>query len=650
MQNTKRRAVRGAAVGAMLLLFACTGTTTGTIPPGTLTALNITGEVTTAAGTTAQLVATAKHEDGTTEVVTGTATWTSSDATVAKVDGGLVTALTTGTATITAAYSGVSGTHAVAVTAPALSRIEVTPATPTVAKGLSVQLVATGVYANDTKADLSATATWSAGDAAIATVSSAGLVLGVGTGSATVLATVGEVVGQVSVAVSAPTVARIEVVAAEPSAPVGATLQVSAIAVLSDATTQTAQADVTYTSSDPTVATVSNDPGTKGQVTIVGAGNVTITATLGGQTASVGIEATAAVTTSLDVTADETTLAKGTTTHVHVHARLSDGTSRDAAADVTWSSSDDAVATLSGGLLAATGEGTATLTATLGATTGTLGVTVTAAALVSLKIDQAPLSLAKGTSGALTVAGTYTDTLSHELTDEAVWSSSNEGVATVANAAGTSGNVSAKGEGDAVITAAFGGQVTTVAVHVSPAVVTSLSLAASLQSIVAGRTAQLTATAHLSDGSTEDVTGTATWESADDTVATVSGDAGSAGLVRGLKQGSVVLTGHAAGASATVTLQVTAAVLESLSVTANQASIAVGGTLTVTATGHYSDGSTPDLSAQVAWSSSDVTIATVSNDAATLGVVTGNAEGSADITAALGDASAKVTIGVVPAV
>src|SRR6266481_1871907 len=59
--------------------------------------------------------------------------------------------------------------------------------------------------------------------------------------------------------------------------------------------------------------------------------------------------------------------------------------------------------------------------------------------------------------------------------------------------------------------------------------------------------------------------------------------------------------------------------LSGLSVTPNAASIAATSTVTLHATGSYSDGTTKDLSSSATWTSSDSKIATVS----TAGVVTG---------------------------
>ena len=70
----------------------------------------------------------------------------------------------------------------------------------------------------------------------------------------------------------------------------------------------------------------------------------------------------------------------------------------------------------------------------------------------------------------------------------------------------------------------------------SPSTVTSVTVSGSAPTV--GSTAQLTATATLSDGTRQDVTSGATWESSDPTEAIVS----STGLVTAFAAGTVNIT------------------------------------------------------------------------------------------------------------
>lgn len=81
----------------------------------TVSSVAVTGTV-PAVGSTAQFAATATMLNGTTQDVSSTATWTSSNTAIATVSSsGLVTAVADGTATITATYSGIVGNDAITV-------------------------------------------------------------------------------------------------------------------------------------------------------------------------------------------------------------------------------------------------------------------------------------------------------------------------------------------------------------------------------------------------------------------------------------------------------------------------------------------------------------------------------------------------------
>ena len=86
--------------------------------------------------------------------------------------------------------------------------------------------------------------------------------------------------------------------------------------------------------------------------------------------------------------------------------------------------------------------------------------------------------------------------------------------------------------------------------------------------------------------------------------------------------------------------------LTSITVGAAFATVAVGSTDQMTATGNYSDGTDKDLTALAAWSSSPAAVATVTNG----GLVTGVAAGSATITATYTGVAGSMAVTVKPAI
>ena len=171
-----------------------------------------------------------------------------------------------------------------------------------------------------------------------------------------------------------------------------------------------------------------------------------------------------------------------------------------------------------------------------------------------------------------------------------------------------------------------GGAATLVSIAVSPA----------NPSIAAGNSQPFTATGNYSDGTTKDVTSTATWSSATPTVATIT----SGGVATGVATGKSSISATMTGITGSTTLTVSAAALASIAVSPQGADVALGSTLPFTATGVYTDGSTQDLTSSVQWSSSTTAVATISNT----GLTTSLAVGSTSITAASGSTSASATL------
>lgn len=127
----------------------------------------------------------------------------------------------------------------------------------------------------------------------------------------------------------------------------------------------------------------------------------------------------------------------------------------------------------------------------------------------------------------------------------------------------------------------------------------------------------------------------ATWTSSAPAVASIS----ASGTVTAVAEGSSTIKAEYQGKTDTLTVTVSgpaAASIASISVTPSSPSIATGATQQFTATGTYSDSTTGNITAEVTWTSSATTVASVSNDEASRGLASGLSAGTANITATLG--------------
>ena len=220
----------------------------------------------------------------------------------------------------------------------------------------------------------------------------------------------------------------------------GGTATLTATITPSNATDQ----NVTWSSDNESVATVDQN----GRVTAVAQGGATITAAVDGKSAKCSVTVNAAAPVPVtSVSLDKTSLGltEGDTETLTATVEPSDATNKN----VTWSTSDASIATVTDGVVTAVAPGTATITVTTedGNKTATCAVTVTAATVpvTGVTLNKTSTSLYVGDTETLTPTITPDNATNKNVT----WSSDDTSVATV----DASGLVTAVARGTAVITA-----------------------------------------------------------------------------------------------------------------------------------------------------------------------------------------------------
>jgi hypothetical protein len=230
-------------------------------------------------GMTQQFTATGNYSDKTTQDITASVKWNSSNTKVVAINSsGLATAGDTyGSASVTASFGGKRGSVKLIVTSHALASITIKPADKTIDKGATLQFTATGNYSDKTTKDLTATAKWSSSDTTVAEIDPAGLVkAGTKLGTATVTASVKNKVGSTVLTVS-PMLISIVVTPADASIRQRTTLQFKAKGTFSDGSTRDLTSAATWTSEVPSVAGINAE----GLATGFGVGPTTVSATYG---------------------------------------------------------------------------------------------------------------------------------------------------------------------------------------------------------------------------------------------------------------------------------------------------------------------------------------------------------------------------------
>ena len=604
-------------------------------------------------GETQQFTASAYDSDN--GIISGkTFNWSSSNTLVATISAsGLARGVSAGSTTITASVDGKSGTATLTVTEPPppppiVDRVTVSPSSPSIEKGETQQFTASA-YDSDNGIISGKTFNWSSSNTLVATISASGLARGVSAGSTTITASVDGKSGTATLTVTEPPppppiVDRVTVSPSSPSIEKGETQQFTASAYDSDNGIISGKT-FNWSSSNTLVATISASGLARG----VSAGSTTITASVDGKSGTATLTVTEPpppppIVDRVTVSPSSPSIEKGETQQFTASAYDSDN-GIISGKTFNWSSSNTLVATISAsGLARGVSAGSTTITASVDGKSGTATLTVTEPPPPPPVVDRVTVSpsspsIEKGETQQFTASAYDSD---NEIISGKTfnWSSSNTLVATV-SASGLARGVSA---GSTTITASVDGKSGTATLTVTeppppPPVVDRVTVSPSSPSIEKGETQQFTASAYDSDN--EIISGkTFNWSSSNALVATIS----ASGLARGVSAGSTTITASVDGKSGTTTLTVTEPpppppVVDRVTVSPSSPSIEKDGTQQFTASAYDSDNEI--ISGKTFnWSSSNISVATVSAS----GLATGVGAGSTTITASVDGKSDTATL------
>jgi hypothetical protein len=489
-----------------------------------------------------------------------------------------VSGLTAGTSVIGATVGNlVAPPYTLTVSSASVIGVTVTPATPSVAKGLTVQLAAAGTFNDSSSQDLTFDAVWTtSAPTTVATVgdtaANKGLVQTIGTGSATVTATFDTKNGAAALTVTAPVLKSITIDQSSPTVLSVSTLSLKATGVFSDNSTADVTSQATWESSLTGVATIGANSGI---ATTIAPGTTVIKATKDGFSGTTNLKVTGGSLSAIALALDKftpqggvVTMVKDTMARVIATGTFSNGSSRDITGALGISVTDTtANVTKPGGNLAwvaATAVTTAPLTVSgsfsplTTVTAGSIQVTVIAApALQSLVVSPGSISsLADNVSQRITATATYVGGTVQDVTANTAWTSGSAATATVGTVDLAKGKVVGVAAGSTFITANYGTLTLTVPVTVVARTVSSITISPGPSSVISGMQKAFTATATFSDNTTADVTESAVWASDKTTVAALADNVNQPGQIVAVDSGTASLTATFGGKSATVTITV----------------------------------------------------------------------------------------------
>jgi Pectate lyase superfamily protein/Ricin-type beta-trefoil lectin domain-like/Bacterial Ig-like domain (group 2) len=210
---------------------------------------------------------------------------------------------------------------------------------------------------------------------------------------------------------------------------------------------------------------------------------------------------------------------------------------------------------------------------------------------------QTPI-LAPGKATQLSLTASYKDSPTTDATKAAVWSASNPDVVSIA----AGGELSCVATGSGQISGTSAGITATITASCLSG---QIVISGTQTSTIVGTTVQLKASANYADGSTRDITSTATWSSSAPLVASL----GSSGVQTCLSNGSSQISASSAGdTSATAPI---ACVVPNLAISPAAISTAIGRPISVTATITGNNGSTTNVNSSVKWASGSSILASI---------------------------------------
>ena len=231
--------------------------------------------------------------------------------------------------------------------------------------GTTAPVTATATDASGNQFDVTRDVTWSSSND-LAASADGGTLYAIGTGAATIRATLGEVTATADVDIQAIALEALTLVADSETATAGALTAWHVTGHYNDGSTTDLTSSAIWSTSDAGIAAVEQ----AGQVRAVGAGMTMVSAAVANVQASAPLMVSGGTLTALRIDGASSAMSSSSLMQLTATGIYSDGSTANLTTLVEWSTSDGAVATVSLGRVQGVSSGTVTISAT---TSGLLG-------------------------------------------------------------------------------------------------------------------------------------------------------------------------------------------------------------------------------------------------------------------------------------
>lgn len=513
-------------------------------------------------GESTSATATAIYENGWIRSINNEVSWSVSDTLKATVDmSGNVITNNPGITVVQAELDRITGQASLQIFNSALSYIRINQTTHTLPLNGSKRLNATAFYNDGRSVLITNVADWTSLNSSIATVSNVSLNKGqlsaINEGTTQIEIRFGGMTHMASVEVTNQSIVDIVVTPVNSSGIIGIKQTFSATAFLSNNTTIDVTDVATWSSSDSAKLNIASN----GVATLLSAGIIDVTAEYGSFSGQTRFTISSATIRSISIQSPSPIVTAGFNLTFSAIAEMSNGSIIDITSSALWSVSNSSLASISSGALSpgrlsALSTGHLTVTASLGATSSQTSIEITNGALNSISLQPSDSFMWKGETKKFTALGTFADGTTIDISEQVIWSTSDNTKLTVDNSPGQRGYARTLYDGtttqNLTITATMNTISKSINIIINPANLIGLQINESNVVVKTETTKRLSVFGQYSDGGSVNLTSSALWLSSNETIGYISNAITDKGLIYALAEGSTNIQAKLNGISSNI--------------------------------------------------------------------------------------------------